>query len=313
MFFLFDRISLYCFFLAFIIKSPRQLHQRIHVIKRFRKIHRSVTCAHSEAELLRIADEVLRNKIAGDIIEAGVYKGGSTCKLSIVAKLTGRQLYACDSFEGLPEPGTIDKVHSLSSGKEEIYHKSDYLGTMDEVKKNLKNYGEPSAVELIPGWFNKTLLGMKNKKFALVFIDVDLHDSFVACLENLWPPLQNGCKFFTHEAHHLLTIKSFSDKTFWQEKFGINPPEFVGAGKGLSRLEPCLGYIKKCAPANKSLQKIGSKNRKKHAQLPRLGICMHTCYVYIRKVGISRATGFLVQSQKGIPNLWAFVRQSENK
>jgi len=247
MFFLFDWISLYFVFLAFFIKSPRQLHQRIHILKRFRKIHRSVTCVHSEAELLRLADEILRNKIDGDIIEAGVYKGGSTCKLSIAAKLTGRQLYACDSFEGLPELGTVDKVHFHSNGKDEKYHKGDYRGTMDEVNKNLKNYGEPSAVKLIPGWFNKTLPSMKNKKFALIFIDVDLYDSIVTCLENLWPPLQNGCKFFTHETHHLLTIKAFSDKTFWQKNFGINPPEFLGAGKGLSRLEPCLCYIKKCA------------------------------------------------------------------
>lgn len=243
--FLLNFILKYFVYLAFLIKDFRQLHQRIYVLKRFRKIHRSLMCAHSEAELLRIADEILRNKVEGEIIEAGVYKGGSTCKLSIVAKLTGRTLYACDSFQGLPKPSYIDKVHLHYNETQEIYHKRDYLGTINEVKKNLENYGEPSVVKLIPGWFNATLPKLKNKKIALVFIDVDLHHSMLTCIENLWPPLQRGCKFFTHEAHHLLTIKAFSDKTWWKKRFGIDPPEFKGAGKGLSRIEPCLGYIQK--------------------------------------------------------------------
>lgn len=237
LFYPFDQISLCFLCLAFIIKSPRQFYQRIYIVKRFRRIHRSVICAHSEAELLRIADEVLRNGIEGDIIEAGVYKGGSTCKLSIVAKLTGRQLYACDSFEGLPQPNGEERTAGYSQG--------DYEGTMDEVKRNVKDYGEPSAVQLIRGWFDITLPSMKNKKFALVFVDVDLYSSTVTCLKNLWPPLQNGCRFFTHEARQLSTIGAFSDKRFWQENFGINPPGFIGAGKGLSRLEPCLGYVEK--------------------------------------------------------------------
>ena len=195
--------------------------------------------------MLRIADEILRSRVKGDIIEAGVYKGGSTCKLSILAKVTGRKLWARDSFQGLPEPSDTDKVHFRSDGKEEVYHKGDFLGTLNEVKKNLEDYGEPGVVKLVVGWFNETLPKMRNKKFTLVFVDVDLYESIVTCIENLWPPLQTGCKFFTHEARHFLTIKAFSDKTFWRERFGINPPQFVGAGKGLSRLEPSLGYIQK--------------------------------------------------------------------
>jgi len=240
-----NSILKYFAYLRFLFKSLGRLRQRMYILMKFRKIHRSIICAHSEVELLRIADEILRSQVEGDIIEASVYKGGSTCKLSVVAKLTGRKLWACDSFKGLPEPSDVDKVHLHSEGEEEIYHKGDYLGTINEVRKNLEDYGEPNVVKLVPGWFKETLPKMRDKKFALVFIDVDLHESIVTCIENLWPPLQSGCKFFIHEAHHLLTINAFSDKTYWRKKFGIDAPEFIGAKKGLSRLEPHLGYIQK--------------------------------------------------------------------
>ena len=229
----------------FLIRHPRQLRQRIYILKRFKAIHKKVTCAHSNAELLHIADEILRTPLRGDIIECGVYKGGSTCKLSIVTKLTGKKLYACDSFKGLPKSSKMDEEHICINGTKEIYHEGDYSGTIDEVHQNLVNYGEPDVVELVPGWFQETLPRMSDKEFSLVFVDVDLYDSLTTCIENLWPSLQRGGKFFTHEAHHMFTIKAFTDKVFWKQKLGAAPPKFIGAGKGISRTKPCLGYLMK--------------------------------------------------------------------
>lgn len=227
--------------------SPKQIRQRIEVLRRFKTIHQAVHCATSEDELFFIADEILRipSDREGDIIECGVYKGGSTCKLSVVAKLMGRRLIACDSFSGLPEPKDFDTKHVLSNGSVAIYKKGDYLSTMDEVRANLQQFGEPDAVELVQGYFQDTLPLLKEKKFALVFIDVDLYESVICCIENLWPALQPGCRFFTHEAPHLLTVQAFTDKDFWRNRFGIEPPVFVGGGTGLGRLKRVLGFVEK--------------------------------------------------------------------
>ena len=231
--------------LKFLIRHPSQLRQRIWILRKFKVIHKNVTCVHSEAELLHIADEILTIPLKGDIIECGVYKGGGTCKLSIIAKLTGKKLYACDSFKGLPKPSKIDEKHTQLNGTKRIYHEGDYLGTIDEVHQNLVRYGELGVVELVPGWFDETLPRIRGKKFSLVFIDVDLQGSIITCIENLWPSLQKGGKFFTHEAHHLLTIKAFTDKAFWKQKLGVTTPKFFGAGKGISKTKPCLGYLLK--------------------------------------------------------------------
>jgi len=175
--------------------------RRYNILKRFRSIHKAIPSAHSETELLHIADEILKvpSNVKGDIIECGTWKVGSTCKLSIVAKMTGRKLIACNSFEGLPEPEEHDRVHIYSNGKIETYKKGDYAASIEEVEGNLHRLGEPESVELVKGWFHETLPKLRNRRAILVFIDVDLQESVKCCLENLWPVLVKGCKFFIHK------------------------------------------------------------------------------------------------------------------
>lgn len=235
------------YYVHFVFKKPKQMRLRFEVVKRFKLIQKSVHCAHSEFELLHIADNILRipSSIKGDIIECGVYKGGSTCKLSVVAKLTNRKLLACDSFQGLPEPQDFDKIHTHCNGKKETYKEGDYEGSIQEVQKNLERFGEPAYINLVPGWFNETLPRLDEKKFVLIFLDVDLYDSIITCLENLWTGLQPGMRLYTHEAHHELTIKAFTDAEWWQAKFNISPPAFIGGGTGLSWNMKCLGYVQK--------------------------------------------------------------------
>lgn len=232
---------------VFLLKSPSQLLERIIILKRFRKIHRLVPCAHSERDLLFIADTILRipSRLKGDIVECGVYKGGCTCKLSIVANMTGRKLIACDSFEGLPAPKDYDVVHVYSNGKKELYKKGDWRGSLKEVRANIDKFGESSSVELVRGWFQESLPKLEHRKFASIFLDVDLKESIECCLLNLWPRLQPGCRLFTHEADHDLTLKLFSSREFWVKNFGHNPPKFI-IGKNLNFTSSVLGYtIKK--------------------------------------------------------------------
>jgi hypothetical protein len=241
------KVQLYWYFVRFLIKSPRQITKRYNILKRFRSIHKAIPSAHSETELLHIADEILKvpSNVKGDIIECGTWKGGSTCKLSIVAKMTGRKLIACDSFEGLPEPEEHDKVHIHSNGKIETYKKGDYAASIEEVEGNLRKFGEPESVELVKGWFHETLPKLRNRRAILVFIDVDLQESIKCCLENLWPVLVKRCKFFTHEAHHIQTVKLIANKDFWKKLGEDKPPNFIGAVMELGESEPCLGYLQK--------------------------------------------------------------------
>ena len=53
---------------------------------------------------------IIKNKILGDFVECGVWKGGS---MMLAAKLlkhhkSDRLIYLYDTFEGMPEPGQYD-------------------------------------------------------------------------------------------------------------------------------------------------------------------------------------------------------------
>lgn len=212
-------------------RFPDQRKLRAEVLERYEVIGQAIPCLHREDEILLIADEILSipDSLEGDIVECGVFKGGSTAKLSIVARLTGRKLVACDSFQGLPAPGE----------DEGYFKQGDLLGTVDEVCDNIAKFGELDSVEIVPGWFHETLPGLRNRKFVLVFEDADLYQSVVCCIENLWPSLQPGCKMFTHELSHP-AIRAYSDQAWWMSRFGYKPPYLFRAG-----IKPSLAYIEK--------------------------------------------------------------------
>ena len=227
-------------YLRFLLKPVNQWDKRIRILKQYRMIHRLINCSHKEGELLRIADEILSlpDSLQGDIIELGVHKGGASCKLSIIAKLTGRKLVICDAFLGLPEPRKAEK---------KFYKKGEFAGGLNEVQDNITHFGETDYVEVISGWFHETLPTLRHRKFVVIFEDVDLYDSGRCCVENLWPTLQPGCKMFTHEAGlpGLTALRAYTNKYFWSSKLGHLPPPFISVGVGLRLSTPTLGYIQK--------------------------------------------------------------------
>src|SRR5689334_7660006 len=74
---------------------------RKQLTQRMLKAHKELRCAHSHAEIAAVVRAVLDvpSTIRGVVVEAGCFKGGSTAKLSIAAKMAGRQLMVFDSFE----------------------------------------------------------------------------------------------------------------------------------------------------------------------------------------------------------------------
>src|SRR6185436_6948658 len=78
---------------------------RLRLVAQLLHITNRVRTYHTQAEMLTVADRVFR--LAGrpglTLLEAGAGKGGGTAKLSLVARLAGARLVACDSFRGMPE------------------------------------------------------------------------------------------------------------------------------------------------------------------------------------------------------------------
>lgn len=169
----------------------------------------------------------------GRIVECGCYKGGSTANLSLVAGLCGRGVDVFDSFEGMPEPSERDAAHVLVESEQvHTYAEDSWAASLDEVRANVAEYGDPEAVTLHPGYFEETIPEY-DEECALVFLDVGLRDSAETCIEHLWPSLSDGGYLFTHDVKHAEIASLFFDGEWWREHLDREPPGLVGAGNGL--------------------------------------------------------------------------------
>ena len=75
---------------------------RENLVRQFERIDREVPIGSTPTDGLFLAEMLLNMEAEGEIIECGCYAGGSSAKLSLLAKILDRRLTIFDSFEGLP-------------------------------------------------------------------------------------------------------------------------------------------------------------------------------------------------------------------
>lgn len=220
---------------------------RKELVSRFNNIHKNVICAHSPLQFMLIAKYLLSHKVEGAMVQCGCYAGGSTAKLSLLAKKTNRKLYVFDSFQGLPEPKIPNEEELKGTNlPDALFSKGDYSTSLEQVKQNVADYGCIEVCEFIPGFFDKTLPNFKLKEeLAFVFTDADYISSARTCLKYLWKHLKPNGYWFTHEAPFIKYVKGIMDSDWWEKNLNECPPVIIGGGTGLSVLAHGITYFQK--------------------------------------------------------------------
>ncbi len=224
-------------FIETITKESAHKYKSINnLLKKFEIIQKNILCAHNDIELYIMYAMMLKLHVDGPIVEFGCYKGGSTAKLSLICELMGKDLYVFDSFEGLPPPSDKDLKHQfmpfIKKNKFLRYFKGDYTASLQEVKLNVSKYGNKKVCKFEKGFFKATLSNFKLKP-SCIFMDVDLIDSALLVIKNVWPKLHAEGLFFTHEAGVINYIEAITDPSWWNRELGQHPPLLYGAGYGL--------------------------------------------------------------------------------
>jgi O-methyltransferase len=143
------------------------------------------------------------NRIPGDLVECGVWRGGA----SMVAALTqlyqgdtSRRIWLYDTFAGMTTPTERD-VHRwagknpwrkwVSSERREY---NDWChASLDEVKRNLFSTDYPRDLfAFIQGDVRETLRSARPDRIAVLRLDTDWYDSTKIELEILYPRLSKG-------------------------------------------------------------------------------------------------------------------------
>lgn len=132
-------------------------------------------------------------QLDGDIIECGVYRGGSLFKISRALRESSSQkmLYACDSFEGFPEEhvGLFDR--SLFRPLRKLRAKFRIAQDVPERISRFSGYYGVS-IKTVKGFFSETLARFEGHRFCFIHLDVDIYESHRECLELLYPLLVPG-------------------------------------------------------------------------------------------------------------------------
>lgn len=126
----------------------------------------------------------------GDVVEVGVYKGGSA-KILCEAK-GNKAIHLFDTFEGLPE-----KVIA-----EEDLVRGGWLSDVskDDVERYLNDY---SNVYFYKGLFPQTASWLKSKKFCLVHLDTDIYQGTIEGLKFFWPRMTKGGRIISHDYNNV--------------------------------------------------------------------------------------------------------------
>ena len=151
----------------------------------FKKIRREKRIAQSFWELFNIYRLVQQTrKVKGDVVEVGVYRGGSA---KLIAELKGgKSLYLFDTFEGIPQKSRIDK-HRSGDFKETSH---------EDVERYLKNY---KNIFVVKGVFPDSANMIRDKKFSFVHLDVDMYKSTLDSLGFLYNKMSEGGVILSHD------------------------------------------------------------------------------------------------------------------
>jgi O-methyltransferase len=140
-----------------------------------------------------LLSDVIENKIPGDFIETGVWRGGACIFARGICRAYGendRTIWVADSFEGLPKPN--EKKYRADAGDK--HHEIELLAvTIDQVKANFECCGLlDEQVKFLKGWFSETLPTAPIEKLAILRLDGDMYESTMDALVSLYPKVSPG-------------------------------------------------------------------------------------------------------------------------
>ena len=146
--------------------------------------------------------------VSGDIVECGVYRGGSAGVLGWeMMRLSGqRRLWLYDAFQGMPASTDDDDDYCRSIAGQ-------FIGSETQTRRLLSRLKVPEErFQIISGWFKDTLPVSRVSSIALLHIDCDFYEPVRLVLEKFYERVEPlgyvvlndygsfaGCKKATNE------------------------------------------------------------------------------------------------------------------
>ncbi|ADJ29324.1 TylF/MycF/NovP-related O-methyltransferase [Nitrosococcus watsonii] len=153
--------------------------------------------------------------IPGAMAECGCYQGASAWFMAASSPET--PLYLFDSFAGLSQPQEIDRP--LKNDHFE-WSQGNLYAAEDRVREVLQEF---SNIIIYKGWIPSRFEEVRNKKFRLVHIDVDLYQPTLDSLAFFYPRLNPGGVLVLDDYGSTVCHGAYSAV----QEFMSNKPEYV--------------------------------------------------------------------------------------
>lgn len=163
----------------------------------------TMTSRESVFGLIEAVKYLSKNQITGDVVECGVWRGGSMLAIAEVLmdlNDTTRKLYLYDTFEGMPKPTEHDKNFADKKAEDMLLPNADKnedwiwaYSPLDTVKQTmlLSNYPQ-NKLHFIKGKVEDTIPSVMPENICLLRLDTDWYESTKHELVHLFPRLVKG-------------------------------------------------------------------------------------------------------------------------
>lgn len=170
--------------------------------------------------LYNAATYVATNKIPGDVVETGVWRGGSSMMSALTLLANDdreRDLWLYDTYEGMTEPTEADRSWDGRSAQDQYDAIPDWCAaSLDDVRTNMLSTGYPEQkLHFIEGKVEDTIpqAGVP-EQIALLRLDTDWYVSNKHELENLYPRLVSGGVLVIDDYGHWEGVRRSVDEYF---------------------------------------------------------------------------------------------------
>ena len=212
--------------IGYLIGTPVPSHYDDDLAATIRRVRRhTLTSAPRIAALCDSIEYLARNEIEGDIVECGVWKGGSMMAAALTLMRMGdtdRDLYLFDTYTGMTEPTEADVSspydgYSPQKRWQRISGKGgEWAGVpVGEVQAAVESTGYPAErIHCVAGKVEDTLPEQAPEHVALLRLDTDWYESTKHELVTLYPRLVDGGVLIVDDYGHYEGARRAVDEYF---------------------------------------------------------------------------------------------------
>jgi O-methyltransferase len=182
--------------------------------------------------LIQAVKYIIQNNVPGDIVECGVWRGGSMMAVAqtlLRLNHTKKSLFLYDTFSGMSKPTELDvNFHGLKAfdkfqKKRLPGGKTNWcIASLNEVKESLLQVGyDQSKINFIKGEVEETIPEKAPENISLLRLDTDWYASTKHELIHLFPRLAKNGVLIIDDYGHWEGCKKAVDEYFSENKINI--------------------------------------------------------------------------------------------